>query len=273
MRHISHLSEVRLCGRQFGTGFEVLSYPGGRKARVALDRAVGSMHLADWINPNVTDPIPIFRTALKSIGRNATNAPGQVVIEYVLTEVFLPQGFSATLSQLKLKQIHAQVSAALLEALTLQGSPKAITPGFEDMLPKTPPSGAGLVPPVLTPSSDKGGDPERHALEEALGSALIDYFNGYSVDDDLRQAFFGYGGTDLHIQNALAGTFGATTLSAFGPTFDATLRKQTLLGGLASAVMKRLAQQFGASLKASLAANPGTPLDRVFDDLKSLIPP
>jgi hypothetical protein len=274
MRHISQLSEVQLCGRHFRPGFDVLSYPGSRKARVALDRAVGRMHLDDWKSIDVGDPVGYFRTTLAEISRNAINAPGQVVVEYVLIDVFGSQ-FSGTLDQFKLTQIHAKLSASLREALTLQGSPTAITPGFEDMLPQphTAPSGAGLVAHVLTPGPDKGGQPERYALEEALGSAFIDYFNGYSVEDDLTQAFIGYGGTDPDILNALAETFGQQAPSpTFGPTFDATLRKQSLAGGVASEVMNRLAHQFGASLRKSTAGHPGTPIDPVFADLERDLP-
>lgn len=274
MRHISQLSEVQLCGRHFKPRFDVLSYPGSRKARVALDRAVGRMHLDDWKSIAVGDPVRYFQKTLAEVSRNAINAPGQVVVEYVLSDVFGSE-FSGTLHRFKLTEIHTKLSASLLEALTLQGSPTAITPGFEDMLPQphTAPPGAGTVVHVLTPGPDKGGKPERDALEEALGSAFIDYFNGYSVEDDLTQAFIGYGGTDSDILNALAETFGQRAPSlTFGPTFDATLRKQSLAGGAASKVMNRLARQFGASLRKSIAGHLGTHVDPVFEDLERDLP-
>jgi hypothetical protein len=274
MRQISYLSKVQLCGRHFKPEFEVLSYPGGRKARLALDRAVGRLHLDDWRSINTGSPVDCFRKALAEVSRNATNAPGQVVIEYVLSDVF-GTDFSATLGKLKLTQIHAKLSAALREALALQGSSIAITPGFEDMLPRphTAPSAIGSAVHMLTPGPDRGGKPERDALEEALGTAFIDYFNGYSVEDDLTQAFIGYGGTDTDILNALTETFGPLAPSpTFGPTFDATLRKQSLAGGVASDVMKRLARQFGAALRKSTAGHSGTPIDPVFADLEQDLP-
>jgi hypothetical protein len=274
MRRISHLSEVQLCGRKFGPPFDQLRWPGGRKSRAALDRAVGWMHLDDWKYQNVGDPTPYFRSAL-TISRKAHEAPGQKTVETVLSNVFLNKGFSATLNGNPLEKIYDDLRTELYNALLTVDKTAPITPGFEDMVLKVAsrqtPVTATLVKPV--PLDEPGGGAiERCALEEALGAAFIDYFNHYSVDDDLRQQFVGCGGTDYHILNALWGTFGQNEPSNFGPTFEATLSKQVALsvGGNARVVMTNWARQFGSSLNDSIKNNPKPYLDPVFADLRSL---
>jgi hypothetical protein len=271
MRQISYLSEVQLCAshREINFRFKFIRWPGSRKARIALDRAVGGMHLDHWkyclqSGPPVTDPIPYFINALAAINRNATNAPGQAVVQQVLSSVF-GQTFSTTLDGATFATIHNTLKSELLNALRALGSDVAITPGFEDMLPN-PPTGLPVPDPLPKPgppTGPGGGTPELEALEEALGAAFIDYFNGYAVDD-MEEAFQGYGGTDLHIQNALTNTF--------NPSFAAKLASIDVGGKKASEVTKELATDFGTALSASIA-DPNysnVELDPVFTDLKSL---
>jgi hypothetical protein len=225
------------------------------------------MHLDHWKygslkGPPVANPIPYFRSALAPINRNTVNAPGQAVAERVLSNVF-GQSFSTTLDGSTFATIHNNLKNELLAALRVQGSDLAITPGFEDMLPD-PPTGLAAPPPLAKPNPPTGpggGIAERYALEEALGAAFVDYFNGYAADD-MEEAFEGYGGTDLHIRNALK--------NAFGMDFAAKLAGVDTAGKMASDVTKQLAKEFGAALHASIADNPNVVLDPVFADLKSL---
>jgi hypothetical protein len=235
------------------------------------------MHLDDWKNLNVGDPLPYFRSTLGAINRNAVNAPGQAVVEQVLSTVF-PKGFSATLKALPFKaaapnpSIHQNLKDALIAALKPLGSPGAIipdtiTPGFEDMLlsPPTGPLPKAPAPlPAPGPAPGGGGATELYALQEAIGAAFIDYFNGYNVDS-INEAFEGYGGTDLHIRNALYGTFE----QKFGPDFDTTLGVVDI-GPTASVAMQTLAKEFGAQLQTSLTTYPAVKLDQVFAGLDSL---
>jgi hypothetical protein len=218
------------------------------------------MHLENWMNHPVGDPLPFFRNALASISLNATRAPGQQIVQNVLAAVFLPQGFSTTLQQNTFAQIHAKLGQALRGAL---GPSDVITPGFEDMIPPrwaqqpTPPPAPVGPPPVGQP-----GPKQRDALEEALGAAFIDRLNSYSVPEDLTQAFLGYGGTDPHIQDALRGTFNP----------DFTTKLQTVdIGPTASVAMNTLAKLFGAQLRASVAHG-GAALDPEFADLYQDLP-
>jgi hypothetical protein len=269
MRHISHLSEVALCGkpREFKKSFDLIYWPGSRKARAALDRAVGWVHLEDWKDRNVTDPIPYFRSALAVISRNYSTAPGQEVVEKVLATAF--QGnFSETLNTTGLPEIYKNLHRALQNILDDRDQRredhfKAITPGFEDMaiiadlapVNIAPVPQAGALPPALQGT--------RNALEEALGVAFIDYFNQYPVDD-ITEAFAGYGGTDTHINYALANTF--------GPSFHTTLDGLANAAPHARDVMNTLSHNFGTNLGRSMANNPGVPLGQEFDDLRVLIP-
>jgi hypothetical protein len=272
MLHISHLSEVALCSnpRPFKPSFNVIYWPGSRKARSALERAVGWLHLEDWKSQNIADPVPYFRSALSVISLDYSKAPGLAVVEQVLSTVFPASqgGFSGVLAGTKLQQIYQNLHQALQTILHARDNArgdnlKAITPGFEDMV-WTP----GLQSAAIVPASAAGNLPppwpgEHSALEEALGSAFIDYFNGYSVDD-ITDAFKGYAGTDTHINYALANTFGAS--------FDTTLDGLVNAAPSARDVMNTLARNFGTHLGQSIANNQAVPLKADYDDLKVLIP-
>ncbi|MGA8658489.1 MAG: hypothetical protein WB586_20300 [Chthoniobacterales bacterium] len=256
MRHISHLSEVQLCGQPHPwQPFKQLRYPGGRKARAALDRAVGWVHLEDWKNPNVKDPVLYFRSALAVISKNATTHPGQPVVEQVLSSAF--QGnFSGTLNNSSLTAVYKNLGRALKKILNDIDKAQAITPGFEDMVVIPDPQAVQVIQPAQQGALLLPGQGQRNALEETLGSAFIDYFNGYPVGD-ITEAFAGYGGTDLNIQNALLG--------AFGRDFSTSLRNADV-GPNARNAMSTLAKNFGTALQNSNNAHPGTLLPE-FSDL------
>jgi hypothetical protein len=275
MRHINRLFGVQLCGL-------VRAGAAGPRCRAALERSVGAMYLSDWKGVKVGDPVPYFRSALATINpRNATNVPGQTVVEEVLSEAF-KDGFSATLDQYGLTDIHTRLGRALGEILHRERLTRPVTAGFRDMVLHLPRAngpisrggeeaggGGARAEEGVGGRGGGGGAVERCALEDSIGGGFIDFANGYVVGD-IAQGFAANGGTDVHISYALSNTFG----SKFETTLSDLMNRGGPGGGAGTArfVMTQLAQSFGAALRSSLAgANLLTHPDPVFSDLTPLI--
>jgi hypothetical protein len=261
MRHISRLSEVQLCGSPAHGSLRSHSYV-TREPEKRVQHSIGlwvGYILKTGKSPNVTDPVLYFRSALAVISQNALTHPGQEVVEKVLSTAF--QGnFSTKLNNSSLTDIYTNLGRALKTILSDIDKATAITPGFEDMVVIPDNQRVQIIKPQTGPLP-KAGAGQRNALEEALGCAFIDYFNGYPVGD-ITEAFAGYGGTDLNIQNALLG--------AFDRDFTTSL-KNADIGPYARNAMNTLAKNFGTALGKSINDHPGTLLPE-FNDLQSLVP-
>jgi hypothetical protein len=212
----------------------------------------------------VGDPVPIFQRVLVTMIPGPIKAPGQDIVEAVLQNVFFVdphKGFSATLENSTFQQIHTALTNSLKNHLggILPHNKGAITPGFEDMLREPPASQPGPGVSTQTPSGTGRGQTERDAFEEALGAAFIDYFNGYSVDADLTEAFVGCGGTDTNIGLALESTF----------KLGFTTQMIQWEGPVASVAMSQFGKKFSSELN-NIVITGGKPLDPVFADLVNL---
>jgi hypothetical protein len=193
------------------------------------------------------------------------------IVSKVLGETFT-RGFSAAVSQDGVDGIGERLANSLGNALAEENLIRPITPGFRDMLlhlPESHPARVGLADAVtaaedgdlptvakeaaaahqyasgerdaegLAPAS-RGARANRTALESALGSGILDYYNGYPVGD-LRLRFISSGGTDTSIIDAIYDTF--------GPSFETTMRDRAAPGSQIS-----LGERFGDALRRSLRA-------------------
>ena len=190
---------------------------GGAACRLSLEAGIWNMVLDHWNGQGVQDPISYFRNEMGPGGvgndvAKVANSSAVLTTEKVLEDTFCGN-FEGTLNVIGFACIRDRVSRTIADTLNNSNSRLATCPGFRDMIMQLPadhqlkadlPSGADVADSTSTEAdrlasklfggSGNGGNgggggggrfADRNALAITLGSAFLDYFNGFPVGDDL----------------------------------------------------------------------------------------